>query len=86
VRRMQTANPVPTDLESGLKIRGQRTETRFSDSLEKYGLIAGAEARQTSIAEPNDEELGDGDDDKRIDRLLSRLMAVQGGMNIHPHL
>jgi hypothetical protein len=84
-RSIQMDNFAPTGLDSGLKIRGQRTEARFSDSLEKDGLLAGADARQTSVEETSDEQLWDGVEDKRIERLLSRLMAVQGGINVHPH-
>jgi hypothetical protein len=86
LRSIQLDNSVPTGLDSGPKTRGQRTETQFSDIFEGDGVVSGAEATQTNVAETSDEQLWERDEDKRIDRLLSRLMAVQGEMNIHPHL
>jgi hypothetical protein len=44
------------------------------------------ETRFSSFFDKDGDQIGDRDEDKRMDRLLSRLKAVQGEMNIPPQL
>ena len=85
IRSLQMDNSATTGLQPRPRAMGHLPVTLLSDSFGKDGLLSEAEATQAASAEINDEQLGDRDEDKRIDRLLSRLMAVQGEMDVHPN-
>jgi hypothetical protein len=70
-------------------IRGQEglpTDFRFSASIEQKSPFFDVKAGQIRIEEDKGEHGGENGGEERVDRLLSRLKAVQGELDSYPRL